>query len=355
MDSCKAYVYGITALIIAASTLLVALIAYQEWDTANNNMLTHMRRHTRIQRDNAKGRKKRLFVRAMWGLANHLRTYNVAYELSLELNRQMIIVNHRDYEFYQVDFNDFAHLDGIEIQTINEIELKSMMSKSAKVISYNVPNDCTLKLSESEWDALDRYDDIVLVVCGIIEFDNLKINNVFYNALRPTPIVMNMMENVLDRMADYKALGKSVVGVHIRQGSIQDYYTGYFFGSWENSEKKPPTMCCFDNESKNLSSCPDSASGIERFVSHMKKQSKKTVFFVCSDRPGCILYLEQEFPGRIIYNPQTALRVETKVDTLGAFCDWYCLSRCDHLILTGVSSFSTEAIRYRGRITYDVV
>ncbi len=298
----------------------------------------------------------RLFVRGMWGLANHLRTYNTAYDLAQELGRKLVIVNNRDFAFYQVDFADYAVLkgDGLDVQFISADELDNTLSVSHKVVIYN-QQDCTMYNSPSEWDDINHHDDIVINACGLIPYDGLPITDRFYKALMPNDKVISMIKPVMDRIIQCRANDQRVVGVHIRQGSIKDYETGYFFGPWENSQKHAPAMCCFEDTIKNVCACPKAAPGIEGFQRAMKNH-KDAVFFICSDRPGCVLYLEQEYSGKLIFNPN-ALRIEHDVDTVSAFCDWYCLSQCDHLILTGVSSFSTEAIRYRGEnnITYEVI
>ena len=296
----------------------------------------------------------RLFVRGMWGLANHLRTYNVAYDLAQELGRKLVIVNNRDFAFYQVDFADFGTLDLDDVQFISADELDGIISENHKVVEYN-QEDCTMYNSASQWNDINHYDDILIHACGLIPYDGLPITDRFYKALMPNDKVNSIIKPVMDRINECRENGQQVIGVHIRQGSIKDYETGYFFGPWDNSKKHVPALCCFDDTTKNACSCPDAAPGIEGFHRAMKNH-KNVVYFVCSDRPGCVLYLEQEYSGKLIYNPN-ALRIEHDVDTVSAFCDWYCLSQCDHLILTNVSSFSTEAIRYRGEndITYEAI
>ena len=83
----------------------------------------------------------------------------------------------------------------------------------------------------------------------------------------------------------------------------------------------------------------------------MKAMPEDAIFFVCSDRPGCIEYFEDVFPGRIATN---ALVKTLDNDAFGAFCDWYCLSMCSTLILSRTSSFSREAEIKSGAATHYV-
>jgi hypothetical protein len=126
---------------------------------------------------------------------------------------------------------------------------------------------------------------------------------------------------------------------------------GYFFGKWENSDQSVMPIGCCVNDNKQKIPCPENAPIAERFVEKMKAMPSDAIFFVCSDRPGCIEYLEDVFPGRIATNAW----VDTfDNDAFGAFCDWYCLSMCSTLILSGTSSFSREAEMKSGAATHYV-
>jgi hypothetical protein len=76
----------------------------------------------------------------------------------------------------------------------------------------------------------------------------------------------------------------------------------------------------------------------------MKKNTNADLFFICTDRPGCLLVLEQEFPRKIVHN---GIHAKFNIDTISSFCDWYCLSQCNELILSGISSFSGEAMKIK--------
>jgi len=79
----------------------------------------------------------------------------------------------------------------------------------------------------------------------------------------------------------------------------------------------------------------------------MRERPPETKFFICSDRPGCILWLEQEFPKRLIHNEMI---IEYEVDYIHSFCEWYCLAACNEMILSSSSSFSHEAAKMNDAI-----
>ena len=143
-----------------------------------------------------------------------------------------------------------------------------------------------------------------------------------------------------------KSNRSNVIGVHIRQGNVNDWHRGYFYGDeWNNiSTKEPessPHFCCFEDSSKNLSACPSNIQHIEQYVTKMRTYPKNTSFFVCSDRIGCLVYLHQIFPNRIIMNE--AIIEGKDVDTKRGFDDFICLGACSEIITSKVSSFSDEA------------
>jgi hypothetical protein len=296
----------------------------------------------------------------MWGLANHLRTYNVALDLARSLGRELVIVNHRDFKFFSTDLQALVsiepHADDDGFQDTNDVRFATVEQANALrdciVLEHNTEADCKLDKSLVDYQALDHYSNILVHCCGLTVPGLVGVDT-FYRSLRPSPRIMELAGPVLRRFDEARDRNKEVVGVHIRQGSIEDYHTGLFFGAWPNDGKHPPTLCCFEDHTKNVSSCAPSSSGIERFVRAMHAHTNDTVFFVCTDRPGCVLFLEQEFPGRLVYSA-SALRVESDVDLFGAFCDFHCLAQCDRLILSEVSSFSREAARYGGNLSFEL-
>jgi hypothetical protein len=208
----------------------------------------------------------------------------------------------------------------------------------------NENEDCgvTLTLADdvlSEPKASIQY--IGIDSCEIVVPD-MTVSNAFYAMMRPTDAVMALIKDTLDTIHSHDL----VVGVHIRQGNISDFHQEYFFGDWKHGEDEGlPLMCCHEDAAKNMSSCPEQVVGIEKYVDAMRGEPDHARFFVCSDRPGCILAMEQAFPGRLIYN---AITIEHDVDFVRGFCDWWCLAHCTKLLLSSASSFSIEAAKVRG-------
>jgi len=151
---------------------------------------------------------------------------------------------------------------------------------------------------------------------------------------------------MIQRLSEMRKSGR-LVGVHVRQGNVNDWHRGYFFGEWENISKDQPTssphFCCFDNPDKNLSTCPSNTQTIDAYVAKMQQYPPETMFFVCTDRTGCTLYLHQQFPDRVLMND---IYLETKVvNTYRGFVDFLCLSLCNEIVVSRMSSFADEASR----------
>lgn len=279
---------------------------------------------------------KYIVVDAEWGMCNRLRTYNTVYEMAMRVQRQMIIVNDTD-QYKEFFGGDWEMLINVPVPMVKKSFLDGKDMKK-----LGTPNeDCGVTLSIEELaKETDKY--VLIRSCEVVVGD-LDIKNEFYHLMRPSRQVQDVIKDPLERIRRDKC-----VGVHIRQGNISDYNYGYFFGKWDNSAKQNPLMCCFADTNKNLSACPENVIVIERFVEAMRAEPETTSFFVCTDRPGCMLWLEQAFPKRIVYNK---IQVEYDVDHFLAFCDWYCLAHCHKMILTGPSSFSTEAAKLFGAQT----
>jgi hypothetical protein len=285
--------------------------------------------------------QKTLYLRTMWGLANRLRTMRIAYDATQKLGWRLVVVHVNDKGYDGASPEDLFVVPGIEYARA--------IPSGTKVIMYNVKNDCSLDMSLEKIEAKAR-DRAAIAIhsCG------LKIAGVpderpcaMYDVMRPTPKVLKACNATLAALA----ATAHPVGVHIRQGSVPDFKLGYFFGKWDNSDQSVMPVGCCINDAKEKVPCPENAPVADRFVAKMRAMPDDAVFFVCSDRPGCIEYLEDLFPGRIATNPW----VETfENDAFGAFCDWYCLTKCSTLILSGTSSFSREAEMASGAATHYV-
>tara|TARA_Y100000389_G_C17023409_1_gene299938 strand:- start:28 stop:495 length:468 start_codon:yes stop_codon:yes gene_type:complete len=137
------------------------------------------------------------------------------------------------------------------------------------------------------------------------------------------------------------------IGVHVRQGNVNDWERGFFFNDeWKDISKRDPTsaplMCCFKDETKNLSACTSNVTHLERYIEKMN-EFPNAVFFVCSDRPGCLLYLYQKFPNRILSNPPSVEKAT--IDTDSGMKDFICLSKCTTILCSKLSTFCNEASR----------
>lgn len=269
-----------------------------------------------------------LYVRAIWGIGNRLRTLRVAYDLARELGRPLVLVDELD-EFCSLRLSDLLHLPVARVLTH-----RRLVPRCAVRLRYNTPAGCGLQLPLDAFRAIPG--DILIEACHL-RVDGLADSSAFYRHVRPK-------QRLRDALAPLSARLQDCVGVHIRQGSIADYRKGNFFGAWDNSSRKDPVGCCVAG-SETPSLCPSSAPKLDVFVDGMRRYPGDTAFFVASDRPGCIQRLHAEFPGRILHLP---VRVERELDTFRGMCDFLALSACRELLVTRVSSFSDEAAAVRG-------
>ena len=284
--------------------------------------------------------KPKIYVKADWGLGNRLRTLRVAYAAAKTLGAELLFVN----AYNEGNFN-IRHLD--ELFVVDDPDVRVVdedAPEGTRTLSWSPGGGggCTLSMPFADFEAALFDEWRLSLVCCEIKLAGFSPDPslMLYRHLHVSDTVREYVAPVLKAMADARSTGGEVVGVHIRQGHIYDYNNNYFFDYWDSSANEPPTSCCFADVAKNVSSCLGNAPHLERFVELMRQAGDGAVFFVCSDRPGCLLNLEQFFPHRIIYNP---IKVEHTMQTTTAFCDMVCLANCDRLIVSQISSFSTEA------------
>jgi hypothetical protein len=289
-----------------------------------------------IERFGDVGEERMLIVQAEWGMCNRLRSYNVAYEIAMKTGRNLVMINDStNYEkFWNGDWTKLFHAP----RNSRFESIQFLKNLGDAPVEIGVPeDDCGVSVTMAELEAASDQRYLLLRTCEVL-IDDMKIENRFYKAMKPTQMVMDNIALTLTFIRH-----EGCVGVHIRQGNIPDYEQGYFFGEWAKDHgEQTPIMCCFDDGAKNVSPCPKAAPGVERFVEAMKKEPKHTKFFVCSDRPGCMLYLETMFPKRVFY---TSSKIEYDTNFVRGFCDWYCLAHCKKLLLSAPSSFSIEAAK----------
>jgi len=275
-----------------------------------------------------------IVISPMWGLCNRLRTLRVAHDLAKALNRHLAVIDNTNDQEFKSMFNGRLRdlFSSQHLMFMDEMPTAGTVSE----FTYNSPSgDCTSKLTLAEMTKI-KSDYIVIKACGLT-VDGLSESDEFYKSIVPTPIAADRM------MAALNQITPTTIGVHIRQGNISDYRKGNFFGAWKKDQdpNKLPIECCTSANAANQV-CPDNAPHIEKFIEAIRGLDGPPTVFICSDRPGCYQVLQSTFPGRIISNP---VEIEYDANALNAFCDWYCLANCSQIIVTSISSFSTEAAK----------
>jgi hypothetical protein len=276
-----------------------------------------------------------LYVYPLWGIGNRLRTVRVCYNIAQQSGHAIVIVDHIDEGF---DHPSLTALAGLPFRHISEKSFKRM---NLPTLGYN--EECTLRVSRENLDIFaNRSFCIKACEIDIIGETHLNESNTLYKHVK-----FNLPFEYHSMFASIRNNPK-VIGVHIRQGNVNDWSRGYFFNDeWKdkqlNDPDTSPQFCCFEDASKNLSACTSNVVAVDKYINRMKQFASDTVFFVCADRTGCLLYLHQMFPKRIIMLP---LSLETeKVNSQRGMADFYGLSLCPTIMVARLSSFSNEASR----------
>ena len=325
----------------------------------------HGKRATTTESFSDNSERRELIILAEWGMCNRLRCFNVAYELAMHTGRALVLINEsKHYEkFWQGDWKQLIELpDGAPHVRFEPLSYLVDLGDRAHAVGKPL-DDCGVSLSLKTLMERPGAGDKAFLMIKTCEIrcpkqGDVHIRNLFYKRIKPTRMIMDRVSQPLAFIRK-----EGCIGVHIRQGNIPDYEQGYFFGPWKKKDggdgdggddgdgdggddgdesSRLPVLCCFDDQGKNKSPCPKAAPGIERFVAAMRKQGADAKFFVCSDRPGCMVFLESMFPQRVFY---TSKAIERETDFVRGFCDWYCLGHCRKLLLSSPSSFSIEAAK----------
>jgi len=276
-----------------------------------------------------------IFVQALWGIGNRLRTIRKTCSLAKHLNRDVVIIDHVD-DGLKVPMKAF-----FGVRTIHMPLLVFKIFYEPYCAHFIFNDQCTLKHDVSVFESVGR-KNIFIKACELnikgVDMDDRSI----YKTWKP------MIDDKSKRIIKSIKKHKRVVGVHIRQGNVNDWDRGYFFNDeWKDIKTRQPDsaphFCCYDSKNKNLSSCTSNIQPLEQFISKMKEYPTDTYFYVCSDRVGCIIHLYQLFPGKIISND---IEMETaKLDIYKSMQDFICLSECNEMIVSDISSFSDESRR----------
>lgn len=280
-----------------------------------------------------------LYVFPLWGIGNRLRTVRVCYNIARKLGHELVVLEHFDDGF---DEPSLVELLNLPFRSMSVDDFKRMTT--VPTVEYN--SQCTLKITANELEAY-RQQTFCIKACAVeVEGDNaLNDDNSMYNPIRFK--LNDADERELSKIFNTR---KNLVGVHIRQGNVNDWSRGYFFNEeWRDISSRDPTsspqFCCFKDTDKNMSSCTSNVTPVELYVARMKEFPPDTEFFVCADRTGCLLYLHQMFPNRIHMLP---LAIQTdRVNTKAGLADFYGLSQCSKVIVSHVSSFADEARRVK--------
>lgn len=276
-----------------------------------------------------------LFVQPLWGIGNRLRTIRKSHALAKQLNRELIIIEHID-DGLKISMKT---LFGIRVRHMSLFVFKFLYEKSCTSFIFN--EQCSLKHDLKLFEDVGK-KPIFVKACELdIKGVNMNDRGIYkiwkpYIDVKTQQIIKNIKKH------------KHVVGVHIRQGNVNDWDRGYFFNDeWKDIKHKQPDsaphFCCYDSKVKNLSACTSNIQPLDGFIKEMKKYRKDTRFYVCSDRVGCVIHLYQLFPGRILSND---IEMETKdLDIYKSMQDFLCLSKCSQIIVSNISSFSDESRR----------
>lgn len=290
-------------------------------------------------------------LKPQWGLGNRLRTIRKAYIISKILNRRLVIVEHQDHGFDHHSIRELLELSDIE--SIHESAFKIIRKNKLKqgLLKY-IKRDihigkCETIVNESRIQELKNTKSNVLIyfkTCDFLfkgSFQHLEYDRSFYTEA-PSIFTKNK-ETLRSMFSQNKNIHRAsrIVGIHIRQGNVNDYKKGNFFGSWDNSDTTmAPYFPQFLDQSKNLSAYHPSAPPMEYFMRLIDSYHESVIFFVCSDRIGTLIYLHQKYPNRILMNP-IVLQNELP-NTAYGLKDLIALSKCDEIIATGIGSFSRE-------------
>jgi hypothetical protein len=277
-----------------------------------------------------------LYVWPLWGIGNRLRTVRVCYNIANKLGHELVILEHYDEGFDEASLTNLVNLP---FRSLKLHDFKRI--PNVPVLEYN--DQCTLKISSDELDTYSgRTFCIRACAVEVTGDDALNTTNEMYKHVR-----FSLYDEDL-KMLSKIFTNRNLVGVHIRQGNVNDWARGYFFNEeWRSiSEREPtssPQFCCFANADQNISACTSNVTPVDSYIEKMKQYPSDTQFFVCADRTGCLLYLHQMFPNRIHMLPLT---IQTdKVNTKSGLADFVGLSRCSQVIVSHVSSFADEARR----------
>jgi hypothetical protein len=291
------------------------------------------------------GRCHTLYLLPVWGLCNRLRAIRGAYDLAQALGCRLVVLDVPGPTFKPPMLREMLSMPGV-------IWDDGWIPPGVPIVRSNSGTHCTVRLPLLAFRELAaQHPAIALEACGVDAYgipENPKA--AVYEGLRLLPLAATACEPVLKKLRE--APGETI-GVHIRHGAPIDYKLKNFFGFWPEHGDDPerthvPKACCWSASEKSTDSCPKEFTPMEDFLKAMRDAPDDATFFVCSDRPGCLDALRDEFGDRMVTTDPKVLGRHDGSDSLGALAEWYCLSQCDRILTSLFSSFGREAAYVRG-------
>jgi len=265
--------------------------------------------------------KAPIYVRPTWGLSNRLRTIAGAFVVGRAVGRNVVVIWGTSPQCPQ-NLTDF--FQGVP-SAPGPPAGAALLQRNPRTCEFRADN-----LSGLEQVPGDR----PIYVNGC-DFAVKHVTDQRYLAFHALHLQPALRAEARALIALIRRPGRRAVGVHIRQGSLQDARQGAFFGPF----RRPPAgttglPCCTEGGPRWV--CPARARPLGSYAAAMRKAAgvaASSVFFVAADRPSCLSRLERQPGGLdIVHSHLPATDRAGSNNATAAILDMYGLAVCERVI-----------------------
>jgi len=285
-----------------------------------------------------------IYVQPQWGLANRLRTITGAWTVGRAFGRNVVVIWNPDVQCPQNLTDLFEGIavaaspppDAVHLHHEGFCEYRESDAQELMKVPSNVP--------------------IYVMACDFVVGDSNSKRFEAYHALRLQAALRGEVGRITRRL---RSRGEHAVGVHIRQGSLEDARGIGFFGHFKIPAGLQEVPCCAQDAPKWA--CPVQARPLEMYLGELSKRSANgttngTSFFIAADRPSCVRALEEHAGNlTIVHSQEPTGEAAGKNNASSALLDLFGLAACHEMVSFDPGSWGAEVRAIHGGLDVEAM
>lgn len=273
-----------------------------------------------------------IYITPTWGLSNRLRTMAGAFIAGRAVRRNVIVV------WRTVD----QCPQKLEDLFIGVAAANSVPKENVKNLDHW--NKCEYRPANmSEIEATPHNISMHMWGCDFEVKSTVHERHLAFHAMHLQPKIQEQIRGIINSLM---IEGRHTVGIHIRQGSLQDAKEGTFFAKMPKAPKDANDIpCCMEDlrgTNRTTWICNSNTRPLGNYLQTMQQNfyKKNAVFFIAADRPQCLESLKAGPAGQFIYHSDLLGANASRNNATAAVVDMYVLAALDEFVAGDPGSWS---------------